>query len=440
MIDIKQSTSSHSVTLEQQRWTWPKLDPNILNKVLRQTIEDEATPATAGKKRRADNTDSVQSKRQKFTDVADRTRTQEEEGEEGVINVPVFKHTYDLTFTLLPPETNNGRTNPSEAYREELEVLKKTLHLCSQSSIISDRGDILLPATVTSYPQDEQLRCRLNVCPLDSKDSFLGFYVDHSSGHQGSGDLHSLSPIGSAHVLGSHYGVELTFSVRLRPTLDPERSSEDALSLKISIDMEGSLLFPKITHAPKAGMRRHHSDAWRALITYLYPPPPVELPNYRGETDIAFLYSILQPAPSLPSPISPADVQPKTLLPSLLPFQRRSVLWMLQREGKTLDEEGNVIPFVPDYLPLFWENVELGGRTMYLNRLKETLSLEPPPPDVERPGGSLNETPGLGKTVECLALILLNPDIQRNPSVKRWDVDMKVYIREVHVSGAQSSV
>lgn len=72
---------------------------------------------------------------------------------------------------------------------------------------------------------------------------------------------------------------------------------------------------------------------------------------------------------------------------------------------------------------------------MYLNRLKETLSMEPPPPDVEHPGGSLNEAPGLGKTVECMALILLNPDIRRNPSVKRWDSGAKVHVREVHVSG-----
>lgn len=408
------------------------MDPNILNQVLRRIIEDEDTPAVAGKKRRVDDADSVRSKRQKLTDVADWTRTEEEEG---AIQLPVFKHTYDLTFTLPPPETDSDGANMSEAYRGMVEALKKTLHLCSQSSIILDRGDILLPTTVTSSPPDEKLQCTLNVYPPDSEDPFLVFCVDHASGHPESGDRHSLSPIGAAHVLGSHYGVELTFSARLRPTLDPEYSSEDALPLTISIDMEGSLLFPKITRTPRTGVRRHHNDAWKALITYLFPPPPVEFPNYRGETDIAFLYSILGPAPSLPPRISPADVQPKMLLPSLLPFQRRTLVWMLQREGKTLDEEGNVIPFIPGYLPLFWENVELGGRTMYLNRLKETLSLEPPPSEVERPGGSLNEAPGMGKTIECLALILLNPDIRRNPSVKRWDLDTQVHVREVHVSG-----
>ena len=435
MIDIMQSVSRHSMTLEQPRWRWwPKLDPNILNKLLRGIIEDGDTPAVAGKKRCAESTGNARSKRQKLTDVADGTRPQEEDVEEGNIKVPVFKHTYDLTFTLPPPNTENGDTSPSEVYRGEVEALKKTLYLCSQSSVISDRGDVLLPTAVTNYSVDGLLRCTLDVCPLDSEDPFLVFRVDHAPGHPGSGDL---NPIKAAHLLGSDCGVDLTFSVRLRPTSDAECSSEDALPLMVSIDMEGSLLFPKITHSPRAGMRKHHGSAWKALITYLFPPPPVEFQNYRGDTDIAFLYSILEPAPPLPSPISPADVQPKMLLPSLLPFQRRSVVWMLQREGKTLDEEGNVVPFVPDYPPLFWENVELGGRTIYLNRLKETLSLELPPPDVEHPGGSLNEAPGLGKTVECLALILLNPDIRRNPSVKRWDADAKVHVREVHVSGAR---
>ena len=57
---------------------------------------------------------------------------------------------------------------------------------------------------------------------------------------------------------------------------------------------------------------------------------------------------------------------------------------------------------------------------MYLNRLRETLSLEPPLPNVEHLGRSINEAPSLGKTVECMALILLNPDIWRKPSVNQW--------------------
>ena len=435
MIGIKETVSQHSVSLNQLEWGGPILNASILNEFLSRLVEDEDTPVVVGGKRRVENTDTYNapSKRQKFADATNGTQAQAGHGEGGDLEIPAFKHTYNLTFTLSPPDPEDAEL--MGVYRKEVEALKKTLSLCSQSSVISDRGDILLPGIVKHSSPDEQLRCALSVCLPGFYDPLLVFRTDHAHGRLGSGDPRPLDPIEAAYLLGAYHGVGLTLSARLWPTSDPESSPEDALPLRVSIVLEGSLLFPKIAHIPRNVVRRVYCDAWNALIKYLFPPPPVDLPNYRGETDIAFLYSILKPAPSLPSHISYADVQPKALLPSLLPFQRRSVIWMLQCEGKTLDENGQVVPFVPDYHPLFWENVRLGGQTMYLNRLREILSLEPPLPGVEHPGGSLNEAPGLGKTIECMALILLNPDVRRNPSVKRWDAYTKVYVREVHVSG-----
>ena len=432
MIDIKQTASRHSVSLDQWGWGSLGLDAGILNKFLKRLIKDDDTPAAVGKKRYAEDTHGGPSKRQKFTNVTNGIRVKTEDGEEGGLKVPAFKHTYDFAFTLSPRDPDNGETHWKEACRKEVEVLKETLSLCSQSSIVSDRGDITLPTTVTNHPPNEHLQSTLRVYLPGFKDSLLYLRVNHTPEHKESGNRRLLDPIGAAHLLGAHYGVKLAFSVRLRPTADPDHSPQNALPLRISVDMEGSLLFPNIAHAPKNTSGRRYGDAWNALVGHLFPS--VGFPNYRGETDIAFLYSILEPAPSLSSTISSADVQPMALLPSLLPFQRRSVVWMLQREGKTFDEKGQVVPFVPDHRPLFWEDVEVGGQTMYLNRAREILSLEPPPPDVEHLGGSLNEAPGLGKTVECLALILLNPDIRRNPSVKRWDAAAKVHVREVHVS------
>ena len=438
MIDIKETVSKHSVSLDQRGVLWrsPGLGASILSKFLGGLIEDDDTPAVVGKKRRVEATDTPNSpsKRQKFTDLTNGTPVKTEGGEWGSLKVPAFKHTYDFAFTLSPARPDNGDTHMTKAYREEVEVLKKTLSMCSQSSIVSDRGDITLPTAVAECHPVVYSRYTLTVNLPGFGAPFLDLHFNHAPGRQGSGDRDPLDFIGAAHLLGAYHGVELTFSVRLRPTIDPDHSPEHALPLKISIDMEGSLLFPNVAYAPKNAHRRGHGDAWNTLVKYLFPPPPVDFPSYRGETDIPFLYSILEPAPLLPSHIPSADVQPKALVPSLLPFQRRSVVWMLQREGKTLDGKGRVVPFVPDCRPLFWEDVELGGRTMYLNRMREVLSLEPPSPDVEHPGGSLNEAPGLGKTVECMALILLNPDIRRNPSVKRWDADAKVHVREVHVS------
>ena len=434
---VKETVSKHSVSLDQRRWGDPRLNPIILNDLLRCLVEDDNTPVAAGKKRRVEDAPphNDPSKRQKLTEITNGIMPKTEDGEEGDLKIPAFKHTYDLTFTLSPPDPNNWNISVPEGYRREVEVLTKTLSSFSQSSAISDRGDITLLATVINHSPSEQvhLRCTLKVYLPGFEDPFLDFDAEHALGRHASGGRHPLDPIGAAHLLGAYHGVELTFSVRLWPTIDPSHSPEHALPLRISIDMEGSLHFPKIAHPPKNVSKRSYDDAWNALIKHLFPPP-VDFPNHR-ETDIAFLYSILEPAPPLPSIVPSADVQPAALLPSLLPFQRRSVLWMLQREGKTLDEKGQVVPFVPNSRPLFWEDVELGGRTMYLNRLRDTLSLEPPPPDVENPGGSLNEAPGLGKTVECMALILLNPGIGRNPSVKRWSADAKVHVREVHVSG-----
>lgn len=434
-VGLKKTVSKHSVSLDQRIWGRAALDPSTLNKLLETLIGSDAISITVGKKRRVEDLDvqTGPSKRQKFTDVTDGARAQTDDGGEVGLRVSAFKHTYYFAFTLSPSDAENPNKT-TEAYREEVEVLNQTLRLLYQSPSLSDQGDIVLPATVTRCSSAEYVRCTLEVYPPDLERPLLSVDVDHLPGRHGSGDHHQINPIAAAHLLRANHGVDLAFSVRLRPTLDPDHSPEHALPLNISIDMEGSLHFPQIARPPHSGYRRNYYEAWNALVRHLFPSSPAYFPDYRGETDITFLYSILEPASSLPSSVSPVHVQPKALLPDLLPFQRRSVLWMLHREGKTLNNKGEVISFKPDYLPLFWEPFQICGRTVYLNRLREVLSLAPPPPDIEHMGGSLNEAPGLGKTVECMALILLNPDIRRNPSVKRWDSDTQVHVREVHVS------
>lgn len=39
----------------------------------------------------------------------------------------------------------------------------------------------------------------------------------------------------------------------------------------------------------------------------------------------------------------------------------------------------------------------------------------------------------MGKTLECIALILLNPGIGRNPTVVRWDPEAKVEVKQIKV-------
>ncbi|KAF9221774.1 hypothetical protein BS17DRAFT_757183 [Gyrodon lividus] len=168
-------------------------------------------------------------------------------------------------------------------------------------------------------------------------------------------------------------------------------------------------------------------------------------PEVRDAT-IPFFLSIMRPAPPLPEGVTYESLQPDGLVSTLLPFQRRTVAWMLEREGKTITPDGVVVPLidstVPDIspgstfnaehqnLPVFWESIDLGGKNFFFNRLTSAVS-----PTLIQPhtalGGILAEEPGLGKTMECLSLILLNPARERNPSNKRWDPEAQLNVKEI---------
>ena len=74
-----------------------------------------------------------------------------------------------------------------------------------------------------------------------------------------------------------------------------------------------------------------------------------------------------------------------------------------------------------------------GNRRWFLNRLSGELSEdEPKLPTIL--GGMLAEEPGLGKTVEIIALILLNPaPPEWKPSLSRWDPISRLDVKAVKV-------
>ena len=119
----------------------------------------------------------------------------------------------------------------------------------------------------------------------------------------------------------------------------------------------------------------------------------------------------------------------------LFPFQKRAVAWMLSREGKAF-QAGQTTPFVnqgneQDDLPPLWEVVrDLDGRVLYLNRHQAFATLNKSwiseafgRQTIQ--GGILAEVSntftwlanfvdfpkemGLGKTIELIDLILMNP-------------------------------
>jgi E3 ubiquitin-protein ligase SHPRH len=149
--------------------------------------------------------------------------------------------------------------------------------------------------------------------------------------------------------------------------------------------------------------------------------------------DIPYFYSILTPALSIQSRKAQDAMQPEALIPDLLPFQRRSLAWLLGREGKEVTAQGEILSKTNHAEYSFWDHIEEGNHTFYYNRLSQMLHLEKP--DIEGTyGGILAEEPGLGKTVEMISLILLNPaPPDRNPSMERWDPESQLNVKAVKV-------
>jgi E3 ubiquitin-protein ligase SHPRH len=252
-------------------------------------------------------------------------------------------------------------------------------------------------------------------------------------------------------VLGEMDRVAIRTNLRL---VVPPASARDALKNELpfclQVELTVSLVVPYVLQAIDGRNLSKRDvaikeDAQRRLLAFLFPPsdrdiPRVAHPSDTGSTDIPFLYSILTPAPCLSSTIAEEGMQPSSLLPTLLPFQRRSVGWMLEREGKCVTSDGIIVPksSVADpknsSSPLFWDKIELGeGDIWYIHRLTGTLSSELPEEECP-PGGILAEEPGLGKTLECIALVLLNPAPGRNPTVSWWEGEAQIILKEIKVS------
>jgi SNF2-related domain len=175
------------------------------------------------------------------------------------------------------------------------------------------------------------------------------------------------------------------------------------------------------------------AEAQRRVLHALFPRSPST--QFTRPTVSNFIAN-LQPAPSLPPTVLAEHLQAKDLQCELLPFQRRSVYWMLTREGFTLSKSGNAIPLsTPSPPSPLWEQVSTPrGSTRYINRLngelKKVEDIEPMYPIL---GGILAEEVGCGKTVESIALILLNSPKTRGPWNVSWNEMAGIPLHQVKV-------
>jgi E3 ubiquitin-protein ligase SHPRH len=206
------------------------------------------------------------------------------------------------------------------------------------------------------------------------------------------------------------------------------------LPFEIQFEAVVSLCLPKLfAPLPRRTVKKRVAfihECLSHLYQFLYGRPTDQADTHN--IDIPYFYSILTPALSIQSRKARDAMQPEALIPDLLPFQRRSLAWLLGREGKEVTSQGEIISKADRAEYSFWDQVEEGNHTFYYNRLSQILHLEKP--EIEGAyGGILAEEPGLGKTVEMISLILLNPAPDRTPSMERWDPKSELNVKAVKV-------
>jgi len=407
--------------------------------------ETESSPA-AGQKRPRPVSHTSPRKRRNFDSKQGDAHRSPNEG------IPVFRHEFNLQYSKRCPEVRPSvQISDNEAEEVGLTSLEEALVAFLRNSCTSptepitlDCGDVLINShgehggTVDAKPShlEEQWAnlCNILVIPPLCAEGMEA------------GDGHFFSWTDILRQFTVHQSA-VEVAACLRMVISPLTSWDETLHtlpFRLVVDVVLSFHSPAI-FGPFANPRKwqNHTEiekARRGLLHLAFPPPLLEAPSssFRGRIDVPFLYTITQPARAIPQESIDKFLQPQALLPTLLPFQRRTIGWMLSREGKAFSSSGELVSVVtdPTELPDLWQRitVQRGEEqlTWYYRRLVGTLTPERPGPWTVV-GGILAEEPGLGKTLECIALILLNPGVERSLSHTRWDSEARRTIREIRV-------
>lgn len=206
-----------------------------------------------------------------------------------------------------------------------------------------------------------------------------------------------------------------------------ERPNSQSVFFDVSLEITSQLLKLDEEIELSAAL----AEAQRRVLLHIFPPSPHDTVT---PVTVQRFTDSLQRAPPLPFSVSEHSLQPKDLKCSLLPFQRRSVFWMLNREGFTMSPRGEVVMNKETRsFSSMWDQVSTpAGSTRYLNRITGQLRKEQDIEDLPPVhGGILAEMMGCGKTVECIALMLLNPPVNRGPWKSQWSDIARAPIHEV---------
>ncbi|KAJ4212037.1 hypothetical protein NW759_012008 [Fusarium solani] len=111
----------------------------------------------------------------------------------------------------------------------------------------------------------------------------------------------------------------------------------------------------------------------------------------------------------------PSTIEVPVLEAALFPYQKRTLQWLLKREGvQWSDTDKTIIPYAADQeepVNAFRKLVDVAGNDYYLNELLHVVTRDPAPfrnAEAFVKGGILAEEMGLGKTLEILGLVLLH--------------------------------
>ncbi|SNX82855.1 related to IRC20 - putative helicase [Melanopsichium pennsylvanicum] len=298
-------------------------------------------------------------------------------------------HDIDLTLKLKEMLSKSSWSYDSQIRNLDFSVIERSSTLPADSLIshVIQLRDRATEKIVAELPV-------LSSGAIPEKDMLLGTLTNGEW-------LVSLASLLSKHALTAEFALELA---SIPPDYPPDRVTAGSLFIKLTIQVQVYVS----AHAAGSLAREQIVDMAR-IVRFADASSDVE--DRTVEIDARFVYQNLRPA----SFEAPDAIQPADLSPTLLPFQKRSTAFVLGREGMALDILGNVVKSDRimghdgfSDLGLWWKQV---GPGLYYNWIEARFVRDPKLTMLsDLKGAILAEEMGLGKTVEAVALMLLNPD------------------------------
>ncbi|KAH9001925.1 SNF2 family N-terminal domain-containing protein [Lactarius hatsudake] len=455
---MRSSASSHQISYRTRERTHSgvsgclTLNCKLILDLLRALLEDdygaESTTAT-GQKRPCMLSRPDRVKRRNFGTEQPSTSCNPYE------SIPVLRHEFNLRYSKAGPEDGPDDVqliSDNDAECEGLTFLEESLifylrdrHANLAEPITLDCGDVLINGRGKHGGTVDAKLSRLEENGPDFRDVFFIPPLYAADMETEEGNLFSW--VDALKQPNSHQSV-VEVAACLRLVILPLTLWDESwrtLPFNLVVDVTLLFRFPSIfqpfTSSRKAQNRIELGTARRGLLHLAFPQslPETLFSSFHGRVDVSFLYAVVQPARAVLCEAVDKFLQPTALIPALLPFQKRTVMWMLEREGKTFGLDGQIVSKDADSmeLPVLWRRVSVQREdeqlNLYYHRLTETLTPDCPHPHIVR-GGIVAEEPGLGKTVECIALIILNPGLGRNPSDARWNFEGIMPIKDIRTT------